>query len=197
MTSYDSSSRLSKICFFGFGEGEESVCASSSISWAFTPWLNNHTTSAVYVGGSPQLPGPGSFLSDARYNNADSLSTTSDVNDAAGISRGLCRANCAVCSEPDECDVCNAGYYLLNEICYYECTPYCIECDYDVCVSCVDTHRVEDGACLINCVDGTYPSADESECLDCDIACDLCTEDARYGCTRCTYGHFLWPATNI
>ena len=104
------------------------------------------------------MPGPGAFLSDVRFNNADSLSSTSAVTAAAEISSTLCRANCLICFEPDICETCKDGYYLRDENCYYQCTPYCIKCDYDACVTCLDTHRVEDGICLINCLDGTYPS---------------------------------------
>ncbi|ELP83881.1 protein serine/threonine kinase, putative [Entamoeba invadens IP1] len=94
-----------------------------------------------------------------------------------------CGTNCnsSFCFDNIGCTKCNYGFYVDNGVCN-ACDPTCKTCQ----------QSSQPTACL-SCYEGYYltNSAQESQCLKCDLNCaiDKCVNDV--GCTQCLNGFYM------
>ncbi|CAK58841.1 unnamed protein product (macronuclear) [Paramecium tetraurelia] len=134
------------------------------------------------------------------------------VNNLSKCSK--CNQNCLNCSLTSttciECDsslmrvldsatktcICKPGATQINSLCQ-ECDITCQACLNSItsCTSCKVLRQLSNNQC--KCVDGTYESGSDKQCLFCDQTCLTCINQANY-CTTCAVDKFrIFSTGNI
>jgi proprotein convertase subtilisin/kexin type 5 len=109
---------------------------------------------------------------------------------------GRCSENCEICCDPDNCEVCAKGYFLMFNNKCAPCIANCNVCnDFSTCVTCSDGYTLyrSNTQCKLTTESflvGTFEKV-EATCLreDCLPFCELCTVDDS--CLRCAIGYYL------
>jgi hypothetical protein len=121
------------------------------------------------------------------------------------ISCKPCNAGCQLC-DSKTCLKCAPGLKLKVTECVQECGPgfvdrgkRCSPCTDTNCASCSPENKCQrcnapfllnfNGACVIDCKDGTYKDNANQKCIPCEKGCELCT--SKNNCTKCEKGLYL------
>ena len=143
------------------------------------------------------------------YTNASIVSSICQCNsgyqgspDASNCQSTTCAALCATCSPSTVCLSCVSNANLVSGVClcnlgYFVSSGTCLPC-HPTCQSCIDATETGCSGCKSNayltslskcsCGDGSYPSPDSSNCLQCPDSCLSCTSSV---CSHCSSGYWL------
>nr|XP_032807335.1 proprotein convertase subtilisin/kexin type 5-like isoform X1 [Petromyzon marinus]XP_032807344.1 proprotein convertase subtilisin/kexin type 5-like isoform X1 [Petromyzon marinus] len=121
-----------------------------------------------------------------------------------------CGPGCAGCapSDPEKCDQCLPGYFLLRARCHHlcpremygdlqtgqctNCGSSCLDCvDAETCRTCPSDHLHLREHCVTRCLPKMFVNGTARRCEPCHESCESCSGPGAEECDSCPQGSFL------